>query len=107
MPTYPPRAVAVIFVSERTLADDAGYALAADAMAGLAKAQSGYLGVDTARGEDRIGITVSYWADEEAARAWRDHPEHKAIRDAGRNRWYSWYDLHVASITRSHDWGKP
>jgi hypothetical protein len=31
-------------------------------------------------------------------------PEHAAIRKAGRDRWYSWYDLHVASVGRSYDW---
>ena len=107
MPTYPPSTVAVIFVAERTLADDAGYGVAADAMVELASVQPGYLGIDSTRGEDRVGITVSYWADETAAKAWRDHPEHKAIRDAGRECWYSWYDLHVASVTRSYDWVKP
>lgn len=106
MSTYPPSAVAVIFVSERTLVDDAGYAQAADAMVELAKKQPGYLGVDSARGNDRIGITVSYWTDEAAARAWRDNAEHVAIREAGRARWYSWFDLHVAAVTRSYDWVK-
>lgn len=106
MPTYPPSAVAVIFISQRTLADEAGYAEAADAMVSLAQLQPGYLSIDSARGEDRVGITVSYWADEAAAKAWRDHPEHKTIRDAGRDRWYSRYDLHVASVTRSYDWAK-
>ena len=107
MSTYPPSTVAVIFVAERTLADDAGYGIAADRMVELAGVQPGYLGINSARGDDRVGITVSYWADETAAKAWRDHPEHKAIRDAGRDRWYSWYDLHVASVTRSYDWVKP
>ncbi|MBP6380838.1 MAG: antibiotic biosynthesis monooxygenase [Sphingorhabdus sp.] len=107
MSTYPPATVAVIFIAERTLADDAGYATAANAMVELASAQPGYLGINSARGDDRVGITVSYWADEAAAQAWRDLPEHKAIRDAGRDRWYSWYDLHVASVTRSYDWVKP
>ncbi len=106
MTTYPSSAVAVIFVSERTLVDDAGYDEAAAAMVELAKQQPGYLGVDSARGDDRIGITVSYWADEAAAKAWRDNAEHAAIRDAGRDCWYSWYDLHVAQVTRSYDWIK-
>ncbi|MFM2410461.1 MAG: hypothetical protein RL481_1289, partial [Pseudomonadota bacterium] len=30
----------------------------------------------------------------------------RAIRDAGRDRWYTRYDLHVAAITRSYDWVK-
>lgn len=106
MSIYPSAAVAVIFISERTLADEAGYAQAAHAMVELAGTQPGFLGIDSARGSDRVGITVSYWADEAAASAWRDHPEHKAIRDAGRERWYSRYDLHVASVTRSYDWNR-
>lgn len=96
--------IAVIFVSERTLEDDAGYAEAAERMAALAAAQPGYRGADDARGEDRIGITVSYWADEASAVAWRNHPEHAAIREKGRGRWYRWYRLHVAGIGRSYDW---
>lgn len=106
MSAYPPSTIAVIFVAERTLADDSGYAEAAGAMVELASRQPGYLGIDSARGQDGIGITVSYWADEAAAREWRDHPEHAAIRDAGRDRWYRWYDLHVAAVTRSYDWVK-
>lgn len=96
--------IAVIFVSERTLDDEAGYAEAGAAMATLAAQQPGYRGADDARGEDRIGITVSYWADEASAVAWRKHPEHAAIREAGRGRWYHWYRLHVAAIGRSYDW---
>ncbi|WP_404335994.1 antibiotic biosynthesis monooxygenase family protein [Sphingomonas sp. MMS12-HWE2-04] len=96
--------VAVIFVSERTLDDDAGYAEAAGQMARLAATQPGYRGAEDARGEDRIGITVSYWADEASAIAWRRHPDHAAIREAGRGRWYRWYRLHVAQIDRSYSW---
>ena len=98
--------IAVIFVSERTLEDDAGYAEAAASMAALAAEQPGYRGADDARGENRIGITVSYWADEASAVAWRQHPEHAAIREAGRGHWYNWYMLHVAEIGRSYSWAR-
>lgn len=95
---------AVIFIAERTAADDAGYAEAAAAMDALAAAQPGYRGVDSVRGADGVGITVSYWADEASAVAWRRHPEHAAIRDAGRARWYRRYRLHVADVGRSYRW---
>jgi heme-degrading monooxygenase HmoA len=98
--------IAVIFVAERTLDDDAGYAAAASTMAALAAMQPGYRGADDARGDDRIGITVSYWADEASAIAWRRHPEHAAIREQGRGRWYNWYMLHVAEIGRSYSWDR-
>jgi heme-degrading monooxygenase HmoA len=99
--------IAVIFIAERTLDDDEGYAAAAAAMDALAAQQPGYRGVDSARGDDRVGITVSYWADEASAVAWRQHPEHAAVREGGRGRWYRWYALHVAQIGRSYSWEHP
>lgn len=98
--------VAVIFASRRTGEDESGYQAAAAAMAALAARQPGYCGHMSTRGADGFGITVSYWADDAAAIAWRDHPEHKAVRDAGRNRWYSSYTLDVATIARSYDWSR-
>ncbi|MGK3891061.1 antibiotic biosynthesis monooxygenase family protein, partial [Enterococcus faecium] len=72
--------VAVIFTSRRTDADADGYDAAAARMDALAARQPGYRGVDSVRGPDGYGITVSYWADEAAAIAWRHHPDHAAIR---------------------------
>jgi heme-degrading monooxygenase HmoA len=96
--------IAVIFVAQRTELDPEGYAAAAQQMVSLAAAQPGYVGVDSVRDAAGLGITVSYWANDAAAKAWRDHPDHSAIREAGRNRWYSYYSLHVAAIERSYDW---
>jgi heme-degrading monooxygenase HmoA len=104
MTTYAPGTIAVIFVSQETGADLAGYAAAAAEMAALAAAQPGYRGVDSTRGPDGLGITVSYWADEAAAVAWKANEDHAAIRDRGRERWYAWYSLHVAAVGRSYDW---
>lgn len=96
--------VAVIFQSTRTPGDEAGYAAAADAMDRLAAAQPGYRGVASARDADGFGVTVSWWADDAVALAWRDHPEHAATREAGRERWYSSYRIDVARIERSYEW---
>ncbi|MGR6329525.1 antibiotic biosynthesis monooxygenase family protein [Sphingomonas sp. XXL09] len=94
--------VAVIFVSRRNGLDEQGYRLAAERMETLAAAQPGYRGVDGVRDAAGHGITVSYWADEAAAIAWRDHPDHMATRAAGRQRWYDDYTVTVASVTRSY-----
>lgn len=99
--------IAVIFVTDVTGDDSSGYAAAAAAMEAIAEAQPGYRGMDSARGPDGFGITVSYWADEAAAVAWRKHDDHAAIRERGRGIWYRWYSLHVAAVTRSYDWAKP
>jgi heme-degrading monooxygenase HmoA len=106
MATHNKGTIAVVFIAQRTLEDGEGYALAAAQMDALAAVQPGYIGMDSVRGCDGLGITVSYWSDESAGKAWRDHAEHAAIREAGRDRWYSHYSLHVAEVTRSYDWTK-
>ena len=99
---------AVIFSSQRSAGhDDDGYAEAADRMVELAAAQPGFLGVESARGADGFGITVSYWASEEAIAAWRRHAEHAAARAQGRSRWYTAFELRVARVERAYGSGRP
>ncbi len=96
--------MAVVFLSQRREEDDAGYHAAAAAMEALAARQPGYRGVDSVRGADGFGITVSWWADEAAALAWRRHPDHAAVRDRGRCDWYERYEVAVAAVGRSYRW---
>jgi heme-degrading monooxygenase HmoA len=98
--------VAVIFVSQRSKHDAEGYAAAAAEMEAAAQRFPGYVGIHSARGEDGVGITVSYWENDAAARAWKANAEHAAIRDKGRARWYEWYELIVAEVTRSYSWSR-
>ena len=96
--------VAVIFASRRTGRDPQGYDRAAAAMDALAAQQPGYRGMESARGADGFGITVSYWADDAAAKTWRDHPDHAATRAAGRAIWYDLYSVVVARVERDYHW---
>lgn len=98
--------VAVIFLSRRNGVDEAGYAEAAAAMDALARKQPGYRGISSARGTDGGGITISWWADEAAALAWREHAEHAAIRQLGRERWYDRYEVIVTEVTRAYSWAR-
>ena len=52
---------AVIFTSQRTETDQAGYEKMSQRMVELAKDQKGFLGVESVRSSDGLGITVSYW----------------------------------------------
>ena len=99
--------VAVVFLSQRRGDDEQGYAAAAAAMEALAAAQPGYRGIDSARGADGFGVTVSWWADEAAALAWRAHAEHATIRERGRAEWYDRYEVAVATVDRSYHWERP
>ncbi len=94
-------AYAVIFTSRRG-ADAEGYGAVADRMEELARAQPGYLGHDSVRGEDGRGITVSYWATEDAVKAWRANAEHLGAQAMGRERFYDWFRLDVCRVERTY-----
>ncbi|SDD93829.1 antibiotic biosynthesis monooxygenase family protein [Actinokineospora iranica] len=82
--------------------DDDGYASAAAEMLARVQAAPGFLGVDGARGPDRVGITVAYFRDEAAIRGWRDDPHHAATRARGRAQWYDAFEVRVARVDRAY-----
>ncbi|WP_322844503.1 antibiotic biosynthesis monooxygenase [Pseudomonas sp. B33.4] len=92
---------AVIFTSTRTAGDN-GYTEAAERMAALVSEQPGFLGVESVRGADGVGITVSYWESEAAILAWRQHPEHRLIQARGRSEWYSAFHTRVCKVEREY-----
>src|SRR5436190_20088479 len=93
---------AVIFSSQRAAEDAEGYARTADAMVELARAQPGFLGIESARGADGFGITVSFWTSEDAIRDWKRVVAHRAAQRMGRERWYEHYELRVARVERAY-----
>lgn len=99
--TTPPPYTAVIFTSIRTGVHD-GYEAMTAAMGSLASTQPGYLGIESARGADGLGITVSYWTDDDAARAWKRVADHLAAQRLGRERWYEDYRVRVATVERDY-----
>lgn len=102
--TPEPPYYAVIFTSLRT-EGDRGYGHMAQRMVELAAEQPGFLGVESARTPDGLGITVSYWASEEAIGSWKTNTEHKIAQETGQRMWYSDYHLRVAKVERAY--GKP
>ncbi|MCL4135136.1 UNVERIFIED_CONTAM: hypothetical protein GTU68_052765 [Idotea baltica] len=74
----------------------------ADKMGELAAQQPGYLGIETTRDGDGLGITVSYWADEAALKNWKAVSEHLFAQKMGREKWYDHYTLRVAKVERAY-----
>jgi len=97
--TPEPPYVAVIFTSIRTEGDN-GYAVMSARMEQLAAEQPGYLGIENAR--DGLGITVSYWADEASAQAWKQVAAHLVAQQRGRDAWYADYRVRVAVVHRDY-----
>jgi heme-degrading monooxygenase HmoA len=96
-----PSYYAVIFSSLRTFGDN-GYGQMAERMMELAKEQPGYLGVESARGAEGFGITVSYWQDEAAIRNWKAQAEHLIAQETGIRHWYEHYELRIAKVERAY-----
>ena len=95
---WPERYVAVIFTAQRSLSGDDIYDITADRMVLLARRQPGFLGVESVRGDDGIGITVSYWVDCDAIANWRHQAEHLAAQALGRQEFYDWYRVRIAEV---------
>jgi heme-degrading monooxygenase HmoA len=68
----------------------------------LASQQPGFLGVESARSESGLGITVSDWTSEEAIAAWKAHAEHQVAQANGQRVWYFDYQLRVAKVERDY-----
>lgn len=102
--TPEPPYYAVIFTTTRSSTDD-GYEDVADRMVALAQQQPGYLGIESAR-DPHLGITVSYWRDEESIAAWKANADHTIARDMGRQTFYDSYTLRVARVDRAYTWSR-
>lgn len=98
--TPEPPYFAVVFTSVRGDADPEGYAVMADRMVELASGQPGFLGMETVRNTEGVGITVSYWASLDAIRKWREHAEHRVAQSRGRSTWYREYRLRICRVER-------
>ena len=98
--TPEPPYYAVIFTSLRTEVDE-GYGDMAMKMVEMASQQPGFLGVESARGDDGLGITVSYWESEEAIANWRRNAEHRIAQNHGRGKWYAEFITRVARVERA------
>ncbi len=97
--TPAPPYYAVIFTTTHT-DDSEGYGEAAQRMEALAAEQPGFLGIEHAG--NGIGITVSYWASEDAIAGWKRNAEHLEAQRTGRQRWYAGFRLRVAKVERDY-----
>ncbi len=97
--TPEPPYYAVIFTSLRTDIDE-GYAEMNDSLEAIAKTYDGFIGQDSAR--SGLGISISYWKNEDDIKAWRQNAEHQLAMKYGREKWYTWYNVRVAKVEREY-----
>ena len=98
--TPKPPYYAVIFSNLRTDVEG-GYGDMAKRMVELASEQPGFLGVESAR--ETLGITVSYWKDLNAIRAWKQNVDHREAQRLGHEQWYSDFKTRICLVERDYE----
>jgi heme-degrading monooxygenase HmoA len=88
---------AVIFTSIRT-DRDRGSGKMADLILKRAFQMPEFLGVESVRGPDGVGITISYWKSEDAIAGWKAHAQHQVARAAVKSAWHAGYVVRVARV---------
>ena len=96
----------VIFTSKRT-EGDRGYDQMAQRMVELGSKYDGFLGLESVRGADGVGITVSYWRDEQSLLAWKRDSEHQKAQQGGKEAWYAGYEVRIGRIERAYSSAGP
>lgn len=91
----------VVFASHRTEGDQ-GYGAMAEEMDRLVTEQPGFLGRESVRDADGVGITVAYFRTEEHARGWKQVARHLEAQRLGREKWYRAYRVRVAKVEREY-----
>ncbi|WP_018623792.1 antibiotic biosynthesis monooxygenase family protein [Kangiella aquimarina] len=90
----------VIFKAKVRQFDDE-YSQMAERMRELALTEFGCLEFNAVTEGDQE-IALSYWPSEEHIKAWKQHPEHLAAQQLGKERWYESYSVEIAEIMRSY-----
>ena len=92
---------AVIFTSLKVSGAN-GYEPMSDKMTELAKIQPGFLGLESAREANGMGITISYWESLESISAWRKNSEHQVAQSLGKEKWYADYKVRISRVERDY-----
>ena len=95
--------VIVLFRSRLTPEASNGYAEMAEQMSKLAQAAPGFIAEKGFTAEDGERLTVVWWQDEETLKQWRNDVKHLVAQRTGREKWYEYYKVEVATVTRSNN----
>jgi heme-degrading monooxygenase HmoA len=79
------------------------YSAVAARMEALARTMPGFVSVKGYTAADGERVTIVEFADEEAQRAWREHPEHREAQRLGRERFYETFRIQICREERAHD----
>lgn len=96
--------IAVIFEAQPHPGQRQAYLDAAAVLRPLLAGIDGFISIERFESLTHPGkiLSLSYWQDEEAVRAWRNLEPHRRIQGAGRDRIFADYRLRVAQVLRDY-----
>jgi heme-degrading monooxygenase HmoA len=96
--------IAVIFEVEPAADGHDAYLEHAARLKPMLEKMDGFISVERFQSLTDPGklVSLSFWRDEAAVRAWREHPEHRATQAAGRAGIFRDYRLRVAHVVRDY-----
>ena len=107
MPRFARGQVVTVSGSRRRAGPDDVYGRLAAAMLESARAVPGFVDFATFEAEDGDRVSLVTFGSPEAHAAWRDDPSHRAAQQQGRDEFYEWYSVQVASCTGATVWERP
>ncbi len=54
--------------------------------------------------DEKKFVTLFYWRDREAMKAWREDPEHVKTQQLCREKIFGWYKIRVCELEREYEW---
>jgi heme-degrading monooxygenase HmoA len=91
----------ILFRSKLTSAAGADYDAMNAELESLVRENPGFVDVKSYSAADGERLTVVWWEDEESLRRWRTLARHRVAQATGRDRWYQYYEMEVATVTRT------
>jgi heme-degrading monooxygenase HmoA len=96
--------IAVIFEVIPNADHTADYFQHAAKLKSTLEAMDGFISVERFESVTQPGkfLSLSFWRDEDAVKAWRNQTDHRATQHAGRSEIFADYRLRVASVVRDY-----
>ena len=91
----------ILFRSKLTEQAGADYQAMNAEMQTLVRQNTGFVDVKSYTAADGERLTVVWWRDEESLTEWRNQMRHREAQNTGRQKWYEYYDVEVATILRT------
>jgi len=96
--------LAVIFEVEPKDGKKSGYLDIAADLRPLLEQADGFISIERFESLVTPGklLSLSFWRDEDAIRAWRNVEEHRAAQSAGRSEMFADYRIRIADVVRDY-----